>query len=57
MARIKNIKNKLGDPSKSKKKNKNRYTKPDGGIDLIEKFPGIDYLKYSIEKGKESRKR
>ncbi len=50
----KNIKGKLGAPSDKKK---NRYLKPDGGIDLIEKFPGIDYLKYSIKKGKKSRKR
>ena len=38
-------------------KKKNQYLKPDGGIDLIEKFPGIDYLKYSIKKGKKSIKR
>jgi len=53
----KKINSRLGTPSESKKKKKNQYTKSDGGIDLIEKFPGIDYLKYSIKKGKGKRKR
>lgn len=54
MASIKKTRGELGAPSDKKK---NRYLKPDGGINLIEKFPGIDYLKYSIKKGKKSRKR
>ena len=54
MSKKKKINNKLGAPSNKKK---NRYLNPDGGIDLIEKFPGIDYLKYNIKKRKKSRKR
>ena len=38
MAKIKKINNKLGVPGKDKK-NKNPFLKPDGGFDLIEKFP------------------
>lgn len=54
MSRKKEIKGKLG-PRVMKKKNP--FLNPDGGIDLIDKFPGTDYLKYSIKKGREKRKR
>lgn len=37
MIKIKKINNRLGAPSD--KKNKNPYLKPDGGFDLIKKFP------------------
>lgn len=36
-------------------KKKNPFLKNDGGIDLIDE--DIDYIKYSIKKGKKSRKR
>jgi len=35
-------KDKLGAPGKTK----NPYLNPDGSFDLIEKFPGIDYMPY-----------
>ena len=56
MIRKKNIKGKSGAPSK-KEKNKNPFLKLNGSIELIDEFPGIDYLEYSIKKGKKSRKR
>lgn len=42
MAKIKKINVKPGAPGKIK----NPYLKPGGGIDLIEKFPGIDFIPY-----------
>ena len=42
MARIKKINKKLGNPGKTK----NPYLKLNGGIDLVEKFVGIDYMPY-----------
>lgn len=42
-------KEKSGEKAKNKK-NKNPFLKSNGGIDLIEEFPSIDYLKYSIER-------
>jgi len=45
----KNINNKPGAPSLLKE-NKNPYLKPDGGIDLIDKFPSIDYMPYEKKK-------
>lgn len=47
MAKIKKINVKIGAPSDRKKK----YLKPDGGIDLIEKFP-----KYKDEKKRKAKK-
>lgn len=55
MKKKKQINSKIGTRVITKKKNPS--LKNNGGIDLIEKFPGIDYLKYSIKKGKKSRKR
>lgn len=55
MIRKKEINNKPG--TLGKKKKKNPYLKPDGSIELIDEFPGTDYLKYSIKKGKGKRKR
>ena len=56
MVKIKKINSKLGAPSKSDKKNKNPFLKPDGGIDLIEKFPGIDFMIYEKERLKSEKK-
>lgn len=53
MIRKKNIKSKLGAPSL----NKNPFLNPDGGLDLVEKFPGIDFIKYRDKKIKKSKKR
>ena len=36
--------------------NKNPYLNPDGGIDLVEKFPGIDFLIYEKKKIKKLRR-
>ena len=44
--RIKKINTKLGAPSKTK----NPYLNPDGSFDLIEKFPGIDYMPYESKR-------
>ena len=55
MIRKKEINNKPG--TLGKKKKKNPYLKPDGSIELIDEFPGTDYLEYSIRKGKGKRKR
>ena len=33
---------------------KNPYLNPDGSFDLIDKFIGIDYMKYSEEKPKKA---
>jgi len=55
MIRKKKINNELG-PRVMKKKNP--FLNPDGGIDLINKFPGIDYMLYEkrrIKKSKEKR--
>lgn len=43
MAKIKKINNKLGAPSD--KRNKNPFLNPDGGFDLIEKFPSYESKK------------
>ena len=48
MTKKKEIKNKLGAPGLLKKNNP--YLKPDGGVDLIDKFPGIDYMPYEKKK-------
>ena len=37
--------------------NKNPFLNPDGGFDLIEKFPGIDFMKYSVRRTKKSNKK
>ena len=39
-----------------KEKNKNPFLKPDGGFDLIEKFPGIDFMPYEKKKIKKTKK-
>ncbi|MBA7541852.1 hypothetical protein ES705_34168 [subsurface metagenome] len=38
-----------------KEKNKNPFLKPDGSLDLIEEFPGIDYMPYEKEKIKKNK--
>lgn len=40
-----------------KDKNKNPYLKPNGGFDLIEKFPGIDFDIYEEERIKKQKGR
>jgi len=40
---------------RKKDKNKNPYLKPDGGLDLIEKFPGIDFNIYEEERIKKQK--
>jgi len=40
-----------------KEKNKNPFLKPDGGFDLIEKFPGIDFNIYEEERIKKQKRR
>lgn len=42
---IQRIKNTLNRRTKKDKK-KNPYLKPDGSLDLIDKFVGIDYMPY-----------
>ena len=51
--RIKNILNR----GTKKDKKKNPYLKPDGSLDLIDKFVGIDYMPYEkkIKKSKKIR--
>jgi len=49
MIRKKRIKGKLG-PRALLKKNKNPFKNPDGGFDLINKFPGIDFMNYEEER-------
>jgi hypothetical protein len=56
MAKIKKINNKLGAPSKSDKKNKNPFLRFNGSINLIEKFPGIDFMIYEKERLKSEKK-
>jgi len=53
MTKKKQIRNKLGAPSLKK----NPFLKPDGGLDLIEKFPGIDFIPYEKRRIKKSKKR
>ncbi len=36
---------------------KNKYLLPGGGISLIEKFPGIDFMIYEEERLKREKKR
>lgn len=38
-----------------KDKNKNPFLKPDGGLDLIEKFPGIDFMVYEEKRIKKQK--
>ena len=38
-----------------KEKNKNPFLKPDGSLDLIEKFPGIDFMIYEEERIKKQK--
>jgi len=40
-----------------KDKNKNPYLNPDGSIDLIDKFPGIDFNIYEEERIKKQKRR
>jgi len=42
---------------RKKDKKKNPYLKPDGGLDLIEKFPGIDFNIYEEERIKKQKGR
>ena len=49
----KNIKGKLGPRAITKK---NPYLKPDGGIDLIERFPGIDFIPYEKRRLKNQKR-
>lgn len=54
-----------GDPMISKKNiklgapglNKNPFLNPDGGLNLVEKFPGIDFIPYEKKKIKKRKKR
>ena len=38
-----------------KEKIKNPFLKPDGSLDLIEKFPGIDFMIYEEERIKKQK--
>ena len=38
-----------------KEKNKNPFLKPDGSLDLIEEFPGIDFMIYEEERIKKQK--
>ena len=38
-----------------KGKNKNPFLNPDGSFDLIEKFPGIDFMVYEKERIRKER--
>ena len=38
-----------------KDKNKNPFLKPSGGFDLIERFPGIDFMIYEEERIKKQK--
>lgn len=51
----KNIKSKLGSWALLKK-NKNPFKNPDGSFDLINKFPGIDFMNYEEERIKKQKK-
>lgn len=42
---------------RKKDKNKNPYLKPDGSLDVIDKFPGIDFDIYEEERIKKQRGR
>jgi len=39
-----------------KEKNKNPFLKPDGSLELVEKFPGIDFMPYEKKKTKKPKK-
>jgi hypothetical protein len=39
-----------------KDKNKNPYLKPDGSLELVEKFVGIDFMIYKEKKIKKPKK-
>ena len=54
MIRKKRIKGKLG-PRALLKKNKNPFKNPDGSFDLINKFPGIDFMNYEEERTKDKK--
>ena len=40
-----------------KRKDKNLFLNPDGGLDLIERFPGVDYMPYAKKQIKKSNKK
>lgn len=42
---------------RKKDKNKNPYLKPDGSLELIEKFPGVDFMIYEEERIKKKKGR
>ena len=39
-----------------KDKNKNSFLKPDGSLELVEEFPGIDFMPYEKKKIKKTKK-
>lgn len=55
MAKIKKIKGKLGVPGS--KENKNLFLDPDGNLNLVEKFPGIDFMIYKKKRLKNRKQR
>ena len=52
---IKKKKGKLGTRAITKKKNP--FLNPKGGLDLVEKFPGIDFIKYRDKKVKKLKEK
>jgi len=52
MIKKKEIKKKPADPSLKK----NPFLNPDGGLDLIEKFPGIDFIPYEKRRIKNQKR-
>ncbi|GAI68817.1 unnamed protein product [marine sediment metagenome] len=52
MTKIKKIKYKLG-----ARVIKNKYLLPGGNLNLVEKFPGIDFMIYEKERLKREKKR
>jgi len=52
MIRKKNIKSKLGAPGSD---DKNPFLNAKGGLDLDEKFPGVNFLPYERKKVKKSK--
>ena len=55
MAKIKKINNKLG--SRGSKENKNPFLDPSGNLNLVERFPGIDFMIYEKERLKRKKRR
>ncbi|MBA7586593.1 hypothetical protein ES708_28595 [subsurface metagenome] len=53
MAKTKKIRNKLRAPGRTK----NPYLESNNGFNLVEKFPGIDFMIYEKEKTKKRKKR